>query len=79
MSESPKSEQELEEVKAALVRSLFERIGLDLREAVEMVDRFYGEIASSFESGESVELAGFGYFSLRDGFSSSNQYQRGEL
>jgi hypothetical protein len=77
MPDSPSSDQELEEIKVALAQTLFEDIGLDFSEAMEMVDRFYGEIAISLESGESVELADCGYFSPRDGFSSSGLYGSG--
>lgn len=67
-------EHELEQIKGALAQILFEEIGLNIREALELADRFYGEIATSLQSGDSVQLADFGYFSVRDGFSSSNLY-----
>ena len=67
-------EHELEQIKGALAQVLFEEIGLDIREALELTDRFYAEIATSLQSGDSVELADFGYFSLRDGFSSGDLY-----
>ena len=77
MPDGPSFDHELEQVKVALARTLFEEIGLDFGEALEMVDRFYGEIAISLESGKCVELADCGYFSPRDGFSSSNLYGSG--
>jgi hypothetical protein len=70
-------EHELEQIKGALAQVLFEEIGLDIRDALELTDRFYGEIATSLQSGDSIELADFGYFSLRDGFSSSDLYGSG--
>ena len=70
-------EYELDQIKIALAQSLFEEIGLNVREALELVDQFYGEIATSMESGETVRLDGAGYFSLRDGFSSGYPYGSG--
>lgn len=77
MAEGSMSEQELEQTKVDLAQTLFEEIGLNVREALEMADRFYGELAISLKSGDSVELAEFGHFSLRDGFSSSHMYGSG--
>jgi len=77
MAESSMFEHELEQIKLALAQTLFEGIGLNAREALEIADRFYGEISISLESGESVELADYGYFSPRDGFSSSHMYGSG--
>lgn len=77
MPKSPSSDQELEEIKVELAQILFEDIGLDFGEALKMVDRFYDEIATSLELGETVELADCGYFSPRDGFSASNLYGSG--
>jgi nucleoid DNA-binding protein len=79
MPESSMFEHELEQMKVALAQTLFEEIGLNVREALELADRFYKEIATSLESGDSVELADFGYFSLRDGFSSTNLYGSGRF
>jgi hypothetical protein len=73
-------EHELEQIKGALAQVLFEEIGLNIREAMELTDRFYGgEIATSPQSGDSVELADTDYFSLRDGLSSSNLYGSGRF
>ena len=72
-------EHELEQIKGALAQILFEEIGLNIREALELADRFYGEIAASLQSGDSVELADFGYFSLRDGFSKNHLYGSGRF
>ena len=70
-------EHELEQIKGALAQILFEEIGLNIREALELTNRFYGEIATSLQSGDSVELADFGYFSYRDGFSGHDSYGSG--
>jgi len=52
--------------KAELADALFERLGLNKREAKDMVDSFFDEIRSALERGESVKLSGFGNFLLRD-------------
>lgn len=50
----------------ALAQLLVTQIGLNGREAHEMIERFYGEIASTLEAGENVELAEFGEFAVRE-------------
>ncbi|MCX8004967.1 MAG: integration host factor subunit alpha [Burkholderiaceae bacterium] len=52
--------------KAELADALFERLGLNKREAKEMVDSFFDEIRQALERGEAVKLSGFGNFLLRD-------------
>ncbi len=52
--------------KAELADLLFEQVGLNKREAKDMVDAFFDEINSALEHGESVKLTGFGNFQLRD-------------
>ncbi len=52
--------------KAELAELLFEQVGLNKREAKDMVETFFGEIRDSLERGESVKLSGFGNFQLRD-------------
>lgn len=52
--------------KAELADALFERLGLNKREAKDMVDSFFDEIRLALERGESVKLSGFGNFQLRD-------------
>jgi integration host factor subunit alpha len=52
--------------KAELAETLFERLGLNKREAKDMVDGFFDEIRAALERGESVKLSGFGNFQLRD-------------
>jgi integration host factor subunit alpha len=41
-------------------------MGLNKREAKEMVDLFFEEIRLALETGEQVKLSGFGNFDLRD-------------
>ncbi len=52
--------------KAELAELLFEQVGLNKREAKDMVETFFGEIRDALERGESVKLSGFGNFQLRD-------------
>lgn len=52
--------------KAELAEMLFERVGLNKREAKEMVETFFDEIRDALERGEMVKLSGFGNFQLRD-------------
>jgi integration host factor subunit alpha len=52
--------------KAELADLLFERVGLNKREAKDMVESFFEEVRTSLESGDSVKLSGFGNFQLRD-------------
>jgi len=52
--------------KAELADILFDRLGLNKREAKEMVDDFFDELRLALERGESVKLSGFGNFQLRD-------------
>ncbi|MFA7666858.1 MAG: integration host factor subunit alpha [Burkholderiaceae bacterium] len=52
--------------KAELAEMLFERVGLNKREAKDMVETFFDEISDALERGEFVKLSGFGNFQLRD-------------
>tara|TARA_B100000676_G_C17917525_1_gene753573 strand:- start:49 stop:333 length:285 start_codon:yes stop_codon:yes gene_type:complete len=45
---------------------LFDELGLNKREAKEIVDMFFGELRISLESNEQVKLSGFGNFELRE-------------
>ncbi len=51
--------------KAAMAEKLFEQMGINKREAKEMVDAFFEEIRTALERGEQVKLSGFGNFDLR--------------
>ena len=51
--------------KADLAEMLFNDLGLNKREAKEIVESFFEEIRLSLEDGESVKLSGFGNFELR--------------
>ena len=52
--------------KAELSEMLFERVGLNKREAKDMVETFFEEVRDALVRGESVKLSGFGNFQLRD-------------
>ena len=52
--------------KAELAESLYNKLGLNKREAKELVENFFEEIRTSLEKGECVKLSGFGNFNLRD-------------
>jgi integration host factor subunit alpha len=52
--------------KAELADLLFEKVGLNKREAKDMVEAFFDEIRNTLETGDSVKVSGFGNFMLRD-------------
>ena len=52
--------------KAELAELLFAQVGLNKREAKEMVEAFFEEIRMGLESGDMFKLSGFGNFSVRD-------------
>jgi integration host factor subunit alpha len=52
--------------KADLAELLFEKVGLNKREAKDMVESFFEEVRLALETGQGVKLSGFGNFQLRD-------------
>ncbi|MBT2971194.1 MAG: integration host factor subunit alpha [gamma proteobacterium symbiont of Ctena orbiculata] len=52
--------------KADMAARLFDELGLNKREAKEMVEMFFEEIRQSLERGGQVKLSGFGNFDLRE-------------
>ena len=52
--------------KADMAERLFEELGLNKREAKELVEVFFEEVRLALEKGEQVKLSGFGNFTLRD-------------
>ena len=52
--------------KAEMAEHLFEELGLNKREAKDMVEMFFEEIRLSLENGRQVKLSGFGNFDLRE-------------
>lgn len=51
--------------KAKLAENLFNELGLNKREAKELVEGFFKEIGDSLVRGKDVKLFGFGNFMLR--------------
>ncbi|TNF34542.1 MAG: integration host factor subunit alpha [Gammaproteobacteria bacterium] len=51
--------------KAEMADRLFEELGLNKREAKELVEMFFDEITKSLENNQQVKLSGFGNFDLR--------------
>jgi integration host factor subunit alpha len=52
--------------RADMAESLFNKLGLNKREARELVDLCFEELAASLAVGEQIRLSGFGNFYLRD-------------
>ncbi|MDR2851639.1 MAG: integration host factor subunit alpha [Burkholderiaceae bacterium] len=52
--------------KAQLSDLLFEQIGLNKREAKDMVEAFFNLISARLIAGEDVKISGFGHFQIRD-------------
>ena len=52
--------------KADLAERIVDGVGLNHREAKEMVERFFEELAEALEAGGEVKISGFGVFNLRD-------------
>ncbi|MBN1379701.1 MAG: integration host factor subunit alpha [Gammaproteobacteria bacterium] len=51
--------------KAAMAEMLFNELGLNKREAKELVELFFEEVRDALAAGEDVKLSGFGNFTLR--------------
>ncbi len=52
--------------RADMAESLFNKLGLNKKEARELVDLCFEELAASLAVGEQIRLSGFGNFYLRD-------------
>ena len=52
--------------KADMAEKLYEELGLNKREAKELVEMFFEEVRVALETGDLVKLSGFGNFDLRD-------------
>src|SRR5512139_3550850 len=52
--------------KAEIAEALFDQLGLNKREARELVDLFFEEVRGALSDGAQVKLSGFGNFDLRD-------------
>jgi integration host factor subunit alpha len=51
--------------KAVMAEMLFNELGLNKREAKELVELFFEEVRDALAAGEDVKLSGFGNFTLR--------------
>ena len=51
--------------KVEMAEKLFDELGLNKREAKELVELFFEEICDALVKGEDVKLSGFGNFILR--------------
>lgn len=52
--------------KADMVEKLSTEIGINKKDAKDLVDQFFEEIKGALAEGRSVKLSGFGNFDLRD-------------
>ncbi len=52
--------------KADMAASLFNELGLNKREARDLVDLFFQEMEACLADGEQIRFSGFGNFYLRD-------------
>ncbi len=52
--------------KDSLVEMIHSEIGLNKREAKELIECFFEQIKKSLEQGNDIKLSGFGNFILRD-------------
>jgi integration host factor subunit alpha len=52
--------------KADFAEQLLDVVGLNKREAKDMVELFFEEIKETLEQGKPVKISGFGKFELRD-------------
>ncbi|WP_372811631.1 integration host factor subunit alpha, partial [Pseudoalteromonas nigrifaciens] len=52
--------------KADIAEHLFEKLGINKKDAKDLVEAFFEEIRSALEKGEQIKLSGFGNFDLRD-------------
>jgi len=52
--------------KANMAENLYDELGLNKREAKELVEAFFEEMRLALEDGEEVKLSGFGNFTLRN-------------
>lgn len=51
--------------KAEMAEHLFEKLGINKRDAKDLVDSFFEELRETLEAGEQIKLSGFGNFDLR--------------
>ena len=49
-----------------MAERLYEELGLNKRQAKELVEMFFEEVRTALETGDQVKLSGFGNFDLRN-------------
>ena len=52
--------------KADMAESLFNELGLNKREALDLIELYFHQLVACLAVGEPVKLSGFGNFGLRD-------------
>ncbi len=52
--------------KAELSDALFDQVGLNKREAKDLIDSFFETVSASLDAGVDVKISGFGNFQLRE-------------
>ena len=52
--------------KADMVECLYDELGLNKREAKDLVEMFFDELRLALAQGQEVKISGFGNFQLRD-------------
>lgn len=52
--------------KAEMAEHLFEKFGMNKRDAKDLVESFFEEVREALENGQQVKLSGFGNFDLRE-------------
>lgn len=52
--------------KAEMAEHLFEKLGMNKRDAKDLVELFFDEVRDALHEGEQVKLSGFGNFDLRE-------------
>ena len=52
--------------KAGIVDSVYERVGVSKKEAMEYVEAVFETMKETLESGDSIKVSGFGKFEVRE-------------
>ncbi len=52
--------------KAAMAEAIYNELGINRREAKELIELFFETVSTQLEKGQEVKLSGFGNFCLRD-------------
>ena len=65
--------------KAEMAERLYEELGLNKREAKELVELFFEEIRHALEDNEQVKLSGFGNFDLAGGTAGIHGHPQADL